>query len=76
MTVKHSATNIQEKERIEKLGGYVFQNRVYGALSVARSLGDAEYKKPTAGMVYFLLVTMKIFILGYQNVIRTKLYLL
>jgi len=46
MTTAHKATDPTEKNRIEALGGHVFFGRVFGALAVSRSFGDARYKKP------------------------------
>lgn len=46
MTTPHKATDQTEKERIESLGGHVFFGRVFGALAVSRSFGDAKYKMP------------------------------
>jgi len=46
LTKPHKATDPGEKERIEALGGHVFFGRVFGALAVSRSFGDAKYKKP------------------------------
>jgi len=46
MTTPHKATDPTEKGRIESLGGHVFFGRVFGALAVSRSFGDAKYKKP------------------------------
>jgi len=46
MTTPHKASDQAEKERIEALGGHVFFGRVFGALAVSRSFGDAKYKVP------------------------------
>jgi len=46
MTRPHKATDPQERERIESLGGHVFFGRLFGTLAVSRSFGDAKYKKP------------------------------
>jgi len=46
LTRPHKASDPAEKERIESLGGHVFFGRVFGALAVSRSFGDAKYKKP------------------------------
>jgi len=46
LTRPHKANDPTEKERIESLGGHVFFGRVFGALAVSRSFGDAKYKKP------------------------------
>jgi len=46
MTTPHKASDQKEKERIEALGGHVFFGRVFGALAVSRSFGDAKYKIP------------------------------
>jgi len=49
---KHKPTNEDEKSRIEKLGGHVFQGRLFGTLAVARALGDAEMKVPISPANY------------------------
>ena len=46
MTRAHKASDPAEKERIETMGGHVFFGRVFGALAVSRSFGDAKYKRP------------------------------
>lgn len=46
LSFKHSPALKSEKERIESVGGQVFNNRLFGSLAVSRSLGDCEYKKP------------------------------
>lgn len=43
-TTDFDAKNADEIKRIEKAGGYVFRNRVYGTLTVSRALGDFSYK--------------------------------
>ena len=40
----HKPDNIEEKQRIEKAGGFVEEGRVKGVLNLSRSLGDLEYK--------------------------------
>jgi len=42
LTVDHRPSNPEEKERIEKLGGYISGNRVNGSIAVTRSLGDRK----------------------------------
>lgn len=37
----------EEKQRIEKAGGYVEENRVNGSIALSRTLGDFRYKKNT-----------------------------
>mmetsp|Transcript_4679 Transcript_4679/g.5072 ORF Transcript_4679/g.5072 Transcript_4679/m.5072 type:complete len:355 (+) Transcript_4679:52-1116(+) len=46
LTTPHKASLAKEKKRIEDLGGHVFFGRVFGALAVSRSFGDAKFKKP------------------------------
>lgn len=35
----------KEKERIEKAGGFVADNRINGSINLSRAIGDLEYKK-------------------------------
>lgn len=44
MTEDHKANNKVEKARIESAGGWVANGRVNGALGVARSFGDIQFK--------------------------------
>ena len=44
-TEDHKPHNAKEKERIEKAGGTVMNQRVNGTLAVSRALGDFEYKQ-------------------------------
>ncbi|KAF5726717.1 putative Phosphatase 2C family protein [Tripterygium wilfordii] len=48
LTIDHKAERVDERERIEKKGGYVEIHRgawrVHGILSVSRSIGDAHLK--------------------------------
>eukprot|EP01063_Lacrimia_lanifica_P038381 TRINITY_DN815_c0_g2_i1.p1 TRINITY_DN815_c0_g2~~TRINITY_DN815_c0_g2_i1.p1 ORF type:complete len:479 (+),score=193.96 TRINITY_DN815_c0_g2_i1:60-1496(+) len=44
LTEDHKPTNDEERQRIEKAGGHVAQNRVDGSLAVSRAFGDASYK--------------------------------
>jgi len=46
LSEKHLPTVKSEKERIETIGGYVVQGRLFGRLAVSRALGDAELKRP------------------------------
>jgi protein phosphatase PTC1 len=41
----HKANDPYEKNRIQKLGGFVMKDRVMGVLAVARSFGDYSLKK-------------------------------
>lgn len=46
LTTPHKANDPIEKKRVEELGGHVFFGRIFGALAVSRSFGDAKFKKP------------------------------
>jgi len=45
MSIDHKPDNKEEKDRIEKAGGFVSEGRVNGNLNLSRALGDLEYKK-------------------------------
>lgn len=42
-TQEHNANNEREISRVQQAGGYVWNNRLFGMLSVFRSLGDFQY---------------------------------
>lgn len=44
LTIDHIATNPNEIARVESEGGAIFRRRVWGALSVTRSMGDHDFK--------------------------------
>jgi len=44
MSEDHKPENTGERNRIEKAGGFVEDNRVKGVLALSRSIGDLEYK--------------------------------
>ena len=45
MSYDHKPDDEEERERIKKAGGEIFDGRVNGNLNLSRSLGDLEYKK-------------------------------
>jgi len=51
MSEDHKPELATEKDRIERNGGYVEDNRVNGVLNLSRSLGDLEYKQNTGKSV-------------------------
>jgi len=45
LTKDHSPTEYEERQRIQKAGGFVRSGRVQGVLEVSRAFGDARFKK-------------------------------
>ena len=44
MSEDHKPDNENEKARITKAGGEVWEGRVNGTLNLSRAIGDLEYK--------------------------------
>ena len=44
ITTEHKCTNDKEVQRIKKLGGMVFNSRLFGQLALSRALGDYSLK--------------------------------
>lgn len=47
LTEDHKPDNKEEKDRIDKAGGEVFEGRINGRLNLSRALGDFDYKDNT-----------------------------
>ena len=45
MTKIHNCKNKEEIERVKKNKGIIFQNRIFGSLSLTRSIGDTDFKE-------------------------------
>ncbi|CAD8094191.1 unnamed protein product [Paramecium sonneborni] len=45
MSVDHLPDNYEEKQRIERAGGFVSDGRINGNINISRGIGDIEYKK-------------------------------
>ena len=45
ITEDHNCKNEKEKEELKKKGVIIFQNRIFGSLSLTRAFGDFEFKK-------------------------------
>ena len=45
LTEDHNCSNQKEKEELKKKGIIIFQNRVFGSLSLTRTFGDTQLKK-------------------------------
>ena len=45
LTEDHHCSNQKEREELKKKGIMIFQNRVFGSLSLTRTFGDTELKK-------------------------------
>ena len=50
----HNCSNEKEKEELKKKGILVFQNRVFGCLSLTRTFGDNQLKKDGIGCTPFI----------------------
>lgn len=67
MSEDHKPELPSEKQRIEKAGGFVEDNRVKGVLNLSRSLGDLEYKTDASLSVKDQMIT------AYPEIKREKM---
>lgn len=73
-TVDHTPHLYSEKERIKKLGGTIQNSYIEGLLSVSRSFGDYELKKPKQEFisvrpdVYIAKITQSTVVLGSDGI--------
>lgn len=44
LTRDHSASVYEERQRIQKVGGFVKDGRVLGVLEISRTIGDGSFK--------------------------------
>jgi len=56
MSEDHKPDLDQEKDRIQKAGGYIVDGRINGNLNLSRAIGDLEYKKDTDRKVHEQLI--------------------
>jgi serine/threonine protein phosphatase PrpC len=56
MSEDHKPELDQEKDRIQKAGGYIVDGRINGNLNLSRAIGDLEYKKDTDRKVHEQLI--------------------
>ena len=54
LTEDHNCKNQKEREELKKKGILIFQNRVFGSLSLTRTMGDLEFKKEGMTCVPFI----------------------
>ncbi len=47
----HKAIDKEEYERVTKVGGIIFNNRLGGNLAITRSIGDFNYKMKESGLI-------------------------
>ena len=50
LTEEHTPCRAEERKRIENLGGFIFNKRVRGELSVSRAFGNIDLKEWVIGL--------------------------
>ena len=54
LTEDHNCNNQKERDELKKKGVLIFQNRVFGSLSLTRTFGDTQLKKDGIGCVPYI----------------------
>ena len=54
LTEDHNCNNQKERDELKKKGVLIFQNRVFGSLSLTRTFGDTQLKKDGIGCIPYI----------------------